>query len=382
MYRNSDSSRLISNSTGNSLTDPPGSIGTELKALIVIKLFYSLQQTEITLLDKIQEQHATTHIALRNADNQSEISLSQLLLSTLASLNILRSSIRAAALCHKLSQTSLLISLKQGLLTDFLKIHSYRVIYADTLRHSDIQVNLCLIGYIIRHVIIIYINILKNHGWFLIVLIKDALLLKSNEDIIKIIAGKVHGMKKILQIITGKRAPLLLSIFHQCLNNSILILCIRQNTLRRMLFLCHRCRRCISLFLWCSLLPGWSLLFWSLFHCRYFSWSSFLHLYLFCRSLCLLLSWSLSFGWSLLLRSLWGLPTVDPCSRSINLCRRSIHWLFSLLLFRRCLLFGRSFNLCWQIHFRCCYFLIRLSRLHGLLFRFSHVYFPSQKRYL
>ena len=67
MYRNTDCTRLVCNRTGNSLTNPPGSIGTELKALVVVKFIYSLNQAQVALLNQIQKQHATTNITLSNA---------------------------------------------------------------------------------------------------------------------------------------------------------------------------------------------------------------------------------------------------------------------------------------------------------------------------
>ena len=67
MHRNTNRARLVGNSTGNCLTNPPGCIGTKLKAFIIVKLFNSLNQTQVALLNQIQEKHATAHIALSDA---------------------------------------------------------------------------------------------------------------------------------------------------------------------------------------------------------------------------------------------------------------------------------------------------------------------------
>ena len=88
MNWNSNGTSLIRNGTGNSLTNPPGSIGTKLIALGVVELLYSLNQTKIALLNQIQEQHTTAYISLGNTYYQAEIGLSQTLLSLRTILNI------------------------------------------------------------------------------------------------------------------------------------------------------------------------------------------------------------------------------------------------------------------------------------------------------
>ena len=45
MHRNTNRAGLVGNRAGNSLTNPPCSIGTKLKALIIVKFFYCLDQS-------------------------------------------------------------------------------------------------------------------------------------------------------------------------------------------------------------------------------------------------------------------------------------------------------------------------------------------------
>ena len=52
MNRNTDCPCLICDCSCNSLSDPPRSISTEFKSFMIIKLFYCLNQSQISLLDQ------------------------------------------------------------------------------------------------------------------------------------------------------------------------------------------------------------------------------------------------------------------------------------------------------------------------------------------
>ena len=45
VYRNTNGTGLVRNGTGDSLTNPPGCIGTEFISLVVIKLVYGFDKT-------------------------------------------------------------------------------------------------------------------------------------------------------------------------------------------------------------------------------------------------------------------------------------------------------------------------------------------------
>ncbi len=86
MHRNTDGTCLIRQRSGNGLSDPPGGISRELVALRVIEFFHALDQSEISLLDKIQEAHAAAGVPLRDADHETEVGLDQPLLRPYVSL--------------------------------------------------------------------------------------------------------------------------------------------------------------------------------------------------------------------------------------------------------------------------------------------------------
>jgi hypothetical protein len=121
MHRNTNGSCLVSNCTGDCLTNPPCCISRELKALGVVKFLYCFQQTQITLLDQIQELHSSAHIFLCNADNQSQVRLRQTLFRI------------AVTLCHPLCQFRFFIRRKQRHTTNFFQIDLDRVINGDAL---------------------------------------------------------------------------------------------------------------------------------------------------------------------------------------------------------------------------------------------------------
>ena len=125
---NPDRPRLVGDRAGDGLTDPPGGVGTELESLLVIVLFHRLQQAQVSLLDQIQELHAPAHIALGNADHQTEICFREALSRLLI------------ALVHAAGILNLLLGGKQRHLADLLQIHSDRVRDADALRHTQGEV--------------------------------------------------------------------------------------------------------------------------------------------------------------------------------------------------------------------------------------------------
>ena len=80
VYRNSNSTGLVCNSTSDGLTDPPSRISRELEPFGIVKLINGLHQAHISFLDQIQELHPTTNIALRNGNNQTKVGFCQTLL--------------------------------------------------------------------------------------------------------------------------------------------------------------------------------------------------------------------------------------------------------------------------------------------------------------
>ena len=128
VHRNTDRPRLIRNGSGDGLTDPPCGVGGEFITLAVIKLFNRLDQTQISLLDQIQKQHAAADIALGDADHQTQVSLGQTLLRILV------------AVLHALRQLDFLLCGQKRHLADLLQVHAHRILDADAVRNGKVDI--------------------------------------------------------------------------------------------------------------------------------------------------------------------------------------------------------------------------------------------------
>src|SRR5215472_15406539 len=80
VHRDADGPGLIGDSPGDRLPDPPRRVRRELIALGVVELLDRADQTEIALLDQVQEDKASADVTLRNRDNKAQVGLDQPLL--------------------------------------------------------------------------------------------------------------------------------------------------------------------------------------------------------------------------------------------------------------------------------------------------------------
>ena len=80
MHGNTDGTGLVGDSARDGLTDPPRGVRGELKALLVVELLDGADQTEVALLDQVQEQHAATDVALGDGDDQTQVGADERLL--------------------------------------------------------------------------------------------------------------------------------------------------------------------------------------------------------------------------------------------------------------------------------------------------------------
>ena len=80
MHRNTNRTRLIGDRTGNRLANPPGRIRTEFVTFFIIEFIDGFDQAEVTFLHQIQKLHAAADVAFRNADDQTQIGIRQILL--------------------------------------------------------------------------------------------------------------------------------------------------------------------------------------------------------------------------------------------------------------------------------------------------------------
>ena len=81
--RDSNRTSLIGDRTGDGLANPPGRIRGEFKATAILVLIDSSHQTGVTLLDQIQETHATVAILFGDRYDQTEIATGKLTLDSL-----------------------------------------------------------------------------------------------------------------------------------------------------------------------------------------------------------------------------------------------------------------------------------------------------------
>ena len=82
MNRNTNSARLVCHRAGDCLADPPGCIRGELVALGVIELLYCTDQTEISFLNEIKEEHAASGVALGKGDHETKVCFEEVVLGT------------------------------------------------------------------------------------------------------------------------------------------------------------------------------------------------------------------------------------------------------------------------------------------------------------
>ena len=120
MDGDADGSRLIRDRARDRLSDPPCRVGGELEALGVVELFDRLDQSEVALLNQIEELHTSAEVALRDADNKTEVRFGKAL------------SCRDIAVGDADREVDLLLGGKQRHLADVLEVHLDGVVDRDT----------------------------------------------------------------------------------------------------------------------------------------------------------------------------------------------------------------------------------------------------------
>ena len=84
VHRDADGAGLIGHRAGDRLADPPGGVRRELVTLCVVELFDRADQTEVALLDQVQERHAASGVALGQRHHQPQVRLEQMVLGAVA----------------------------------------------------------------------------------------------------------------------------------------------------------------------------------------------------------------------------------------------------------------------------------------------------------
>src|SRR5215475_2888377 len=78
VYWNSDRSGLVSQRAGDTLADPPGSIGAELKSLAVLIPFGCFHQPDVSFLHEIQQRQPPTGITFGHINDKAKVAADQL----------------------------------------------------------------------------------------------------------------------------------------------------------------------------------------------------------------------------------------------------------------------------------------------------------------
>ena len=125
MHRDADGARLIGDGAGDGLADPPRRIGGELVALAVIEFFDRLDEPEVPLLDQVEKEHAASHVALGDGDDQAQVRLGELALGL------------RVALGHAAGDLDLLAGGEQRDLADLLEVHAHRVVDVHALHGGE-----------------------------------------------------------------------------------------------------------------------------------------------------------------------------------------------------------------------------------------------------
>ena len=128
MHRNADRSGLVCDCPGDCLADPPCCIGTELVPFVVIKLFHRLDQTQVSFLDQVEEEHSTANVSFCYTYHKAEVSLGKLFLCILVSL------------LHTLCQLNLSLRTQKRNLPDLFQIHTHRIFYTDAVRYRKVDI--------------------------------------------------------------------------------------------------------------------------------------------------------------------------------------------------------------------------------------------------
>lgn len=116
MHRHTNSTRLISNSTSHTLANPPSRIGRKFKSALRVKFINRAKKSNISFLYQIEKSKSAAHIFFGNRNHKTKIGLCKTLSRILISL------------LNKFSESCLFIPINKLKTTNFIQIHSHRII--------------------------------------------------------------------------------------------------------------------------------------------------------------------------------------------------------------------------------------------------------------
>ena len=130
MHRDTDGSCLIGNGTSDGLSDPPCCICGEFKAFMEVEFFNGFDQTQVTFLNQIQEQHTTANISFCDTYYQTQVCFCQFFLRRFAF---------RAAFFHFSCQFDFFFCCQQRNFTDFFQVHTHGVVDVDTFGQCQVE---------------------------------------------------------------------------------------------------------------------------------------------------------------------------------------------------------------------------------------------------
>src|SRR5256886_17154972 len=77
MDRDADRPRLVCDGACDRLPDPPRRVCRELVALAIVELLDRADETDVPLLDQVEEAHAAADVLLRNGHDETKVRLGQ-----------------------------------------------------------------------------------------------------------------------------------------------------------------------------------------------------------------------------------------------------------------------------------------------------------------
>ena len=83
MHREADGARLVGNGPANSLANPPGGISGKFVAAAVLKLVHRLHDTDVALLNQVEEPQPAIGILFGDGNHEAQVGLNELMLGLL-----------------------------------------------------------------------------------------------------------------------------------------------------------------------------------------------------------------------------------------------------------------------------------------------------------
>ena len=77
MDRDADRPRLVSNRTGDGLSDPPGGIGAELVPPLILEFVHRLHEADVAFLNQVQKLQPAVGVFFGDADDQPQVRFDQ-----------------------------------------------------------------------------------------------------------------------------------------------------------------------------------------------------------------------------------------------------------------------------------------------------------------